>query len=78
VKALQRDIERQAKEEEKADKAQAAAVKKAANKKLIKVKKSVKKTFTISSKPKKAVSRSLVSKEGFQAVSPAVGGGGRK
>jgi hypothetical protein len=74
VKALQRDIERQAKEEEKANMAQAIAVKKTANKKLIKVKKSAKNTCTIVSKPKKAVSRSLVGKEGVQGVLPAVGG----
>jgi hypothetical protein len=49
-------------------------VKKTANKKLIKVKKSAKKTCTIVSKPKKAVSRSLVGKEGVQGVLPAVGG----
>ena len=38
-------------------------MKKTANKKLIKPKKSAKKTCTIVSKPKKAVSRSLVSKK---------------
>jgi hypothetical protein len=51
-------------------------VKKTANKKLIKVKKSAKKTCTIVSKPKKAVSRSLVSKGGVQDVLPAVRGKG--
>ena len=49
-------------------------MKKTANKKLIKVKKSTKKTYTIVSKPKKAVSRSLVNKEGVQGVLPAVRG----
>jgi hypothetical protein len=49
-------------------------VKKTANKKLIKVKKSAKKTCTIVSKPKKAVSRALVSKGGVQEDLPAVRG----
>ena len=74
VKALQRDIKRQAKEEEKAEKARAAVVKKTANKKLIKPKKSAKKACIIGSKPKKAVSRSLVGKKGVQGVLSAVKG----
>jgi hypothetical protein len=39
-------------------------VKNIANKKLIKIKKSIKKTYIIVLKPKKAVLRSLVNKEG--------------
>jgi hypothetical protein len=65
--SLQKDIDRQSKEEEKAKKAQAVATKKAvkvSNKKPIKAKKNVKKTHVIVLKPKRAILRSLLTREG--------------